>query len=160
MEHSRKIHCPNFNTLVVSTLSVAEYEAIHPDISTSYLIIWLSLSSSVWREGYLLPTWLWLANVSTECSSCHQGEKWRSAMHYWGYTLLEVTLMTTGPFSLNVGKLFSELKLVTDNLLFIYAEANWEATESLAFHCLVGQGHGNEAKVLAYLQGTSQSTLS
>ena len=24
----------------------------------------------------------------------------------------------------NVGKLFSELKLVTDNLLFIYAEAN------------------------------------
>ena len=38
--------------------------------------------------------------------------------------------MTTGAFSWNVGKLFSELKLVTDNLLFIYAEANWEATES------------------------------
>ena len=31
-----------------------------------------------------------------------------------------------------VGKLFSELKLVPDNLLFIYAEANWEATESLS----------------------------
>ena len=29
----------------------------------------------------------------------------------------------------NIGKLFSKLKLVTDNL-FIYAEANWEATES------------------------------
>ena len=29
----------------------------------------------------------------------------------------------TGAFSQNVGKLFSELKLVTDNL-FIYAEAN------------------------------------
>ena len=41
-------------------------------------------------------------------------------------------LMTTGTFSQNVGKLFSELKLVTDNLLFIYAEANWEATESLS----------------------------
>ena len=34
--------------------------------------------------------------------------------------------------SRNVGKLFSELKLVTDNLLFIYAEASWEATESLS----------------------------
>ena len=33
-------------------------------------------------------------------------------------------LMTTGAFSRNVGKLFSELKLVTDNLLFIDAEAN------------------------------------
>ena len=28
-------------------------------------------------------------------------------------------------------KLFSELKLVTDNLLSIYAAANWEATEKL-----------------------------
>ena len=35
--------------------------------------------------------------VSTECSSRHQGE--------------------------SAGKLFSELELVTDNLLFIYAEA-------------------------------------
>ena len=32
--------------------------------------------------------------------------------------------VTTGAFSQNVGKLFSELKSVTDNLLFIYAEAN------------------------------------
>ena len=39
-------------------------------------------------------------------------------------------LMTTGAFSWNVGKLFSELKLVTDNLLFIFVEANWEDTES------------------------------
>ena len=31
--------------------------------------------------------------------------------------------MITGAFSYIVGKLFSELKLVTDNLLFIYAEA-------------------------------------
>ena len=38
---------------------------------------------------------------------------------------------TTGAFSWNVGKLFSELKLVKDNLLFIYAEANWEATEKI-----------------------------
>ena len=39
-------------------------------------------------------------------------------------------LMTMEAFSQNVGKLFSELKLVPYNLLFIYAEANWEATES------------------------------
>ena len=37
--------------------------------------------------------------------------------------------MTIRAFSQNVGKLFSELKLVLDNLHFIYAEANWEATE-------------------------------
>ena len=30
----------------------------------------------------------------------------------------------TGAISQNVGKLFSEVKIVTDNL-FIYAEANW-----------------------------------
>ena len=44
--------------------------------------------------------------------------------------MFRLTLMMTGAFSRNVGKLFSELKLVTDNLLFIYAEANWEATEN------------------------------
>ena len=43
--------------------------------------------------------------------------------------------MTTGAFSQNVGELFSELKLVTD--IFIYAEANWEATESLGEICFV-----------------------
>ena len=37
--------------------------------------------------------------------------------------------MTIEAFIRNVGKLFSELKLVADNLLFIYAEANWEATK-------------------------------
>ena len=39
-------------------------------------------------------------------------------------------VITTGAFSRNIGKLFSELKLATDNPLFIYAEAKWEATES------------------------------
>ena len=40
-------------------------------------------------------------------------------------------MMMTGAFSWNVGKVISELKLVTDNLsnlLSIYAAANWEAT--------------------------------
>ena len=37
--------------------------------------------------------------------------------------------MTTGALSQNVGKLFSELKLVTDNLLSTHAAANWEATK-------------------------------
>jgi len=32
--------------------------------------------------------------------------------------------MMTGAFSRNVGKLFSKLKLVTDNLFSIYAAAN------------------------------------
>ena len=40
-------------------------------------------------------------------------------------------LMMTETFSQNVGKLFSELKLVPDNVLLIYAEANCEATESI-----------------------------
>ena len=40
--------------------------------------------------------------------------------------------MTTGAFSQNVGKLFSKLKVVTDNF-FIYAEADWETTESFIF---------------------------
>ena len=39
--------------------------------------------------------------------------------------------MTTEAFN---RKLFSELKLVTDNLLLIYAAANWEATESKTFY--------------------------
>ena len=39
--------------------------------------------------------------------------------------------MTTGAFSRNVSKLFSELKLVTDNLLSSYAAANLEATQKL-----------------------------
>ena len=38
--------------------------------------------------------------------------------------------MTHGAFSWNIGKLFSKLKLVTNNFLSIYAAANWEATES------------------------------
>ena len=38
--------------------------------------------------------------------------------------------MTTEALSRNIGKLFSELKLVTDNLYA--AAANWEATESTA----------------------------
>ena len=38
--------------------------------------------------------------------------------------------MMTGAFSWNVGKLFSELELVTETFSFIYAEANREVTES------------------------------
>ena len=35
-----------------------------------------------------------------------------------------VVIRTTGAFSRNISKFFSKLKLVTDNLLFIYAEVN------------------------------------
>ena len=85
-----------------------------------------------WREGHLSPTWVRkkkLANISTECSSRHQGE---SIIAVSSFTF---ALMTTGAFNWNVGRLFSKLKLVTDNLLFIYAAANWEATESCDSNC-------------------------
>ena len=42
--------------------------------------------------------------------------------------IIRAKVMTAGAFSRNVGKLLSELKLVIDKL-FIYAEADWEATE-------------------------------
>jgi len=49
-----------------------------------------------------------------------QTSKWRE-----GY------LLPTSVRKINLpAKLFSELKLVTDNLLSIYAAANWEATEN------------------------------
>ena len=38
-------------------------------------------------------------------------------------SVVTFALMTTEAFSQNVGKLFSEFKLVTDRLLFIYAVA-------------------------------------
>ena len=63
----------------------------------------------IWREGYLLPTWVRKNNLPTF---------WLNAP----VVIRTFTLMTTGAFSQNVGKLFSELKLVTDNLLFICAE--------------------------------------
>ena len=42
--------------------------------------------------------------------------------------VIRTKVMMAGAFSRNIGKLLSELKLVIDNL-FIYAEADWEATE-------------------------------
>ena len=46
--------------------------------------------------------------------------------------------MMTGTYNQNVGKLFSELKLVPNNHLFIYAEANWEATERVIWSSNTG----------------------
>ena len=90
-----------------------------------------------------------ITDVSTDSSSHHQGESEEVRttaiyshallrMHVIGGQRLvrvappslpphhssPVTLITTGAFSRNVGKLFSELKLVPDNLLFIYPEVN------------------------------------
>ena len=50
-------------------------------------------------------------------------------------TSFTFTLMMTGAFTWNVSKLFSNLKLVTDNLLFIYVAANWEATKICDSNC-------------------------
>ena len=44
--------------------------------------------------------------------------------------VVKLVISSTGAFSLNISKLLSELKLGTDNLLFIYAAANCEATET------------------------------
>ena len=51
------------------------------------------------RKGYLLPSWA----QKTTC---------------WGFKW-----MTTGTFSRNISKLFSELMLVTDDLFFIYKDS-------------------------------------
>ena len=56
--------------------------------------------------------------------------------------------MTTGAFSRNVGKLFSELKLVTDNLLLHLWiswlwHLNWELVYSSAFDSFIGKAQGH-----------------
>ena len=50
----------------------------------------------------------------TECSSRHQGK-------------------SDGTFSRNVCKLFSKLKLVPDNLLFIYMYVSWSHSQFFSF---------------------------
>ena len=69
----------------------------------------------------------------TECFSHHQGESeaWTNVATYSTTEDTRHWRSKVGEDSSSLSKLFSELKLVTDNLLFIYAEANWEATESL-----------------------------
>jgi len=57
--------------------------------------------------------------------------------------------MMTGAFSRNVGKLFSELELVTDNLFSIYAEANREVTERKIINA---GSFNNWISISAYLQ--------
>ena len=89
------------------------------------LFVILLLLFCVSREGYLLPTW-------AQKIICRRFD-WMFQSSS-GQSRLER----------NVGKLFSELKLVTDNLLFIYAEANWEATERCChcFVCVLNHIHG------------------
>ena len=81
-------------------------------------------TSEKWR-GYLLPTW-------ARKITCWRFDWMLQSSSVLGFDLgveKTIVLMTTGAFSRNVGKLFSKLELVPDNLLFISAEANWEATE-------------------------------
>ena len=67
-----------------------------------------------------------VTNLSSENNSLLLDSHDSQEVHHYFFTF---TLMTTGAFSGNVGKLFSKLKLVTNNLL-IYAEG----TEKLQ-HC-------------------------
>ena len=60
---------------------------------------------------------------STEVDQSHKHPKYTFSGFSVGCCINRekvIALMTTGAFSRNVGKLFSELKLVTDNLLSIY----------------------------------------
>ena len=84
-----------------SYYSVTKYAVPLIQLLSIYLL-WYWVLSVASVEGYLLPTWAWkrIANVSTEWSGHHT-----------------FALITTGIFSWNISKLFSELKLVTDNLL-------------------------------------------
>ena len=68
-----------------------------------YSFIGFSVGCCINEEkiGYLLPTWA----------------RKRTCRHFNWMLQLSFTLMITGAFSQNVSKLFSELKLVTDNNL-------------------------------------------
>ena len=57
----------------------------------------------------------------------------KNNLKFWLNAPVVIRAKVTGAFSWNVGKLFSELKLVTDNLLLIYAEE----TERLVIFVLV-----------------------
>ena len=70
----------------------------------------------------------------------------------WAKCSADPTACVHAPTNLNF-RLFSthasELKLVTDNLLFTYAEANWETTEKHGYSTLVSlvprlSSHPNE----------------
>ena len=70
----------------------------------------------------------WQLEYSVKTSASYSDDDWSIQSKH-----RQVILMMTGGFSRNIGKLLSKLKLVTDNLLFIYAEANWEATKRYPF---------------------------
>ena len=78
------------------------------------------------RERGAILTNLWLLVMCIFSSAWLQ--KKNVCLH-----LFIFALMMTGAFSQNIDKSFSKLKLVTDNLLFIYAEDSWEATESVSW---------------------------
>ena len=105
---------------------------------------WLSLFSGkkqnrrhqTINEEKVICYQLWVRKVT--CQSLNwmlqlsSGQKWlvcvNSDIHEFSLLWLD-----HGAFRQNVSKLFS--KLLTDNLLFIYAEANWETTEIKNLHC-------------------------
>ena len=72
--------------------------------------------------GYFVCMW---------SNTTRQGNSGEKVIYYQlelGKYVGRTSSLSTGAFNQNVSKLFTKLKLVTDNL-FIYAEANWEATE-------------------------------
>ena len=62
-----------------------------------------------------------------------KGFKYRERLRYQLELGKEFADVSSGAFSRNVGKLFSELKLVTDNHS-LYAAVNWEVTERFLHH--------------------------
>ena len=70
--------------------------------------------------------------------------------------LFTFALMTTGAFSQNVGKLFSELKLVTNNLLFTHtSELNGGISLDIYIYvCICIVRHTSSARIRALRMDT------
>ena len=69
---------------------------------------YLSWMLHKWREGYLLPTWVWKISLPM----VRLNSPFISLLPWWH-------------LDSNVGKLFFKLKLVTDNLLFMHTYICW-----------------------------------
>jgi len=83
-----------------------------------------------------------LANVSTECSCRHHGKSERTVTIYSHALLLRIHVIGAMvvctfrlTFSQNIGKLFSKLKLVTDNFLFTHYNCQSGYSDSITYNC-------------------------
>ena len=70
-------------------------------------------------------------DLKPSVTSIHVYPQWCTAIECWYYVLFfNFALMMTEAFSWNIGQFFPNLKLVSENSLYGFAGANWEATTS------------------------------